>query len=87
MAPMHVRAVHVGTLSCEIDERLRCLESRLADARERYRVDDDFWNWFHRELRPIEAQPMNAAERAAFQLRVTLMIAEHPSTDAPQQAA
>ena len=75
------------TLPAEIDQRLRCLASRLPDARLRYPADPDFWAWFRGELEPIEALPATPGERAAFQLRVTLMIAEHPSGESSPRAA
>ena len=77
-----------GALSDELETRLCSLQRRLPWARERYPADEDFWTWFRGELSLIQSLPANPAECAAYQLRIALMIAEHPTAcTAPQAAA
>lgn len=77
-----------GALSDELETRLCSLQRRLPWARERYPADEDFWTWFPGELSLIQSLPTTPAERAAYQLRIALMIAEHPTAcTAPQAAA
>ena len=77
-----------GALSDELETRLCSLQRHLPWARERYPADEDFWTWFPGELSLIQSLPANPAECAAYQLRIALMIAEHPTAcTAPQAAA
>lgn len=78
---------HTGVLSEELETRLCSLQRRLPWARERYAVDEDFWTWFRGELSLIQSLPTTPAERAAYQLRIALMIAERPTSDRSQAAA
>lgn len=75
-------------LPAELETRLCSLQRRLPWARGRYPADEDFWTWFRGELSLIQSLPANPAERASYQLRIALMIAEHPTAcTAPQEAA
>ncbi|WP_129136701.1 hypothetical protein [Luteimonas sp. YGD11-2] len=76
-----------GALSDELETRLCSLQRRLPWARERYPADEDFWTWFRGELSLIQSLPTTPAERAAYQLRIALMIAERPTTAAIPRAA